>query len=85
MIKNAPELLPGLNIYYDAFLELSTCRAIGMSLGYIPWTAIKEYGEVYQFDSEQTEDLFYFVREMDQAFLKYHAKVQDGKSKSIRK
>ena len=64
----------GLELYYDAFWELSTCRATGLALGPIPWSAIKDYAVTFGLDEAQEEDLFYLVRAVDNAFLSYHAK-----------
>lgn len=68
-IQNAPQLHLGLQLYYDAFFELNTCRTVGMGLGPIPWTAVIDYARAFEFDDEQTDSLIYFVREMDAAFL----------------
>jgi len=53
--------------YMEAFCDLSTCRAIGMDVGPIPWTAIVQYVE-----QEQIEDGLAFkwvIRAMDGAYL----------------
>lgn len=73
-IRDAPRLHLGLELYYDAFWELSTCRAAGMSLGPIPWSAIKDYAETFELDEAQQEDLFYLVRAMDNAYLDHRSK-----------
>lgn len=56
----------------------------------IPWTAIKDYAEAYDITGEQREDLFYHIRRMDQAYIKYlraKDKRRDNaiKSKKIKK
>lgn len=71
-IQNAPQLRLGLDLYYNAFWDLTSCRAVGWGLGPIPWVSIKDYGETFEFDEDQTESLFYFVRMMDNAFLDHH-------------
>jgi hypothetical protein len=76
-IANAPELWQGLELFYTAFMDLTTCRPLGMSEGPIPWTAIAEYCDRYDIADEQREDLFYFLREMDTAYLK--ARVEQSK------
>ena len=69
----------GLSMYFTAFWELSTCRQIGMGVGPIPWTAMLDYARYMELDWEQTEDLLYIVRKMDDAFLKHHRpKAGDG-------
>lgn len=73
-IQDAPELELGLELYFGAFFDLSTCRPnSGMGLSPIPWSAIEEYACVYEFDPEQREDLLYLVRAMDQAYIKHYA------------
>lgn len=41
-----------------------------MSVGKIPFTAIRAYADEYQFEGEQREDLFYFIRAIDNAVVK---------------
>lgn len=73
-IQNAPALQHGLELYYGAFFDLSTCRQIGFGVSPIPWNVIEDYARTYEFDDEQTDDLFYFVRHMDHAFINHHSK-----------
>ena len=73
-ISGAPELIAGLELYYNAFFDLSTSRNQGMGIGRIPWTAIKDYGECFELSAEQMDDLFYFVRAMDNAYLEHYSK-----------
>lgn len=71
VIANAPQILPGLEMYYEAFTELSTCRPMGMSIGPIPWTAIDQYGLRHGFEADGFEYLVRMVRALDDAFLAY--------------
>ena len=65
-VKNAPQLHPWLEMYWAAYVELSTCRPPGMSgVPSIPWTAIADYARTWGFDFEQFGDLVYYVRRMD--------------------
>lgn len=70
-ILNQPELLPGLQFYFSAFLELSTCRYDGP----IPWTAIVQYAEMHGVEDDHMDDFRYYMREMDAAYLKHQRKV----------
>lgn len=70
-ILNAPELRFGLEMYYGAFLDLLTCRAIGTALGPIPWTAINQYAKAYDYTDEQEDDLQFYVSRMDNAYLEH--------------
>ncbi len=61
----------GLDIYYEAFLELGSTRSIGMDLGPIPWTAIDRYAQRHGYEGDDFEYLVQMVRALDEAFLKY--------------
>lgn len=73
-IKNAPILLPGLQFYYQAFLDLSTCRPLGMPEGPIPWSAINIYAERQDLTDDDYERFFTLLRAMDAAYLDYRDK-----------
>lgn len=80
-ILEAPELRMGLELFMDAFFELNTCRQVGLGMAPIPWTSIKDYAEAYEFDADQTEDLFHHVRLMDHEFIRHHNKESAPKGK----
>jgi hypothetical protein len=61
----------GLELFYGAFLDLSYDRGSGWNIGPIPRWAIKDYADDYEIVGEQREDLFFFVRAMDNAYRKY--------------
>lgn len=71
-IQNAPVLWLGLEFFYSAFLDLNTCRPSGWNLGPIPWSAIADYANAMDVIGEQRDDLFFFVRSLDSAYLEYH-------------
>lgn len=64
----------GLELYWYAFFELSTCRSVGFAPGPIPWTAVMDYAQAFGLDDVQTHLLVRFVRAMDGAFLNHHEK-----------
>lgn len=79
-IANAPELQMGLELYYDAFWELDTCRPAVFGLGRIPWLAVREYSVAFEFDTEQSDWLYHLIRVLDGVYLKHHApKIKKGK------
>jgi hypothetical protein len=80
-IKNAPELLPGLELFYRAFHKLSTCRPVGMGPGPIPWTAVLAYGTMQELDQLQFEALEYHISRMDGAFLEWIDRKNKGGNK----
>jgi hypothetical protein len=73
-IANAPELELGLDLFFVAFMDLTTCRAIGMAEGPIPWTAVRDYCDELLLEGDQREDMFHHIREMDTVYLKHRAK-----------
>lgn len=70
-IANAPELKLGLQLYLQAFLDLDSERGDGA----IPWSSIANYAKTFDFDEEQTTDLFYFTRKLDTLILTRRAKL----------
>jgi len=72
-IQNAPQLLDGLDLYYTGFMDLTTCREIGMVEGPISWTNMAGYCKFHNITGEQAEDFLYFVSRMDSTYLKHCA------------
>lgn len=70
-ILNSPKLYLGLELYLEAFYELTDERQNGMELGFIPRRAITEYAEFHNFNDEQKFDLLYLIKALDHAYLKY--------------
>ena len=73
-IKNAPILRLGLELFYNAFWDLDSCRNSGWGMGPIPWLAMRDYATTFGFTEEQEEDLYYHVRLMDNAYLDFYDK-----------
>ena len=78
-ILNAPVLREDLSFYMIAFNDLSTCRAIGMAEGPIPWTAVREYASQYQLDEDEFESMVFIIQKMDSEYLGYRAKQMKRK------
>jgi len=67
-----PLLLPGLEMYWIGFLELTSDRQIGIGgESWIPWTAIRLYCKESNLSTEQTEDMHYYIKAMDVAYLQH--------------
>lgn len=78
-IQNAPQLTEGLEFYFHAFLEMSTCRPIGMGEGPIPWTVVRAYADTYDIDTDDEFDtLLTVVRELDFVYLGFKSKKQQA-------
>lgn len=85
-IANAPQLLPGLELYFEAFQELSTCRPyIGLEgmPGPIPWTAIDRYGLAHGFEEEGLDYLVSMVRALDDEFLTHMRDKDRGNAGAV--
>jgi hypothetical protein len=70
-IANAPELLPWLSGEYEAFFELSTCRADGV----IPWTALHAYANACGFNDSPADfqRFTWLMRAMDKVYIEKKA------------
>jgi hypothetical protein len=75
-IQNAPKLLPGLQLFFQAFLDLDTERTEGP----IPFTSIAAYSQFFDFEEDQAEDLFYIVRKLDGLILKRRAEKRKAEA-----
>lgn len=67
----APELRWDLALYWEAYIDLMSCRPAGWAcIMPIPWHVVQHYAEVSRFDEDQTSNLHYFTRRMDEALIK---------------
>ena len=77
-IANAPELALGLELFYQGFLDLSSCRALGQVCGPIPMTAILEYCLVHEIEGDQREDFVWILQRLDNKYLDRSAHGSGG-------
>lgn len=70
-IANAPELELGLGLYYNGFLDLTSCRQIGMALGPISFLAISEYCTAKGLSQDQREDFLWLMPKLDAKYLEW--------------
>ena len=63
-LAEAPELLPGLALYYEAYSELRTGQEP------ISWLAIDRYCQVHGIIGETRDLMFHYLRQMDNAMAK---------------
>ncbi len=70
-LKNAPTLHMGLEFYFNAFKELSTCRVSTFSLGCITYFMCCEYCDRNNVTGDQREDFIVIIQAMDDAYMKY--------------
>lgn len=84
-IQNAPELLPGLLLYLEAFKVLTTCRPVGFSEGRIPWTAVVLYMNEIGLDDEDDRDYFVnVINYVDIGYLNHvNAKLKKSQEKGM--
>ncbi len=73
-IAEAPELDFGLQFYLHAFYELESERPVGIDIGPIPRSAVKDYALELEMDADEFDDLYFHIRALDVTFLKHRAK-----------
>ena len=78
-LKDSPELAPGLALYWDGFIALTSCRQIGFSIGPIPFTAILDYCREYEVEGEDREVFIAHLQSIDKAYLEQVKKDADTK------
>lgn len=82
-IQNKPDVWLGLEIYYQAFMDLTSCRGHGYGTeGPISWLTIAEYADRLEFDDDQRSDLFYFVQKLDAVYLDFKTKKLQAATKT---
>ena len=59
-----------------AWNDLGTCRAIGMDVGPIPWTAAREYAATKMLDSDDFEMLWLCIGRMEEVYREYRADLK---------
>lgn len=79
-IANKPRLRMGLELFLEAFFELEHERQylVGAAVQAlpIPWHIINKYAEVHELTGDLYDDLLYFVRALDDAYIKHLNKKQ---------
>jgi hypothetical protein len=68
-LREAPEVAPGLEIYWLAFWDLLSERS-GMGDGPIRWTAIQAWADYNGLDEDQREALHHHLKRMVSFLLK---------------
>lgn len=65
-ILNAPELMQGLELFYSGFQHLINSRSeYGIS-----WQVVNDYCKSNNLYDDQTEEMHYFIKEMDSEYMK---------------
>lgn len=82
-LLNEPMLHEGLDIYYSAFWELNTDRQVGMGLGPIPYSSIRNYCKDRGLGGDQSDNMMRLLRKMDSEFIKFQEK-QAKKARKIK-
>jgi len=66
--------MPGLELYWQGFMDLMASRHTGMGIGPIWWSEIQKYCEAKGLDNLQTEAMHHHIRLMDTAYMKHYEK-----------
>lgn len=76
-IENAPQLKLGLEFFWEAYADLSTCRPPAFAgLSPIPWADVDRWAQRYGVVDEQFERLWYFTRSLDAVMAKWVEKKE---------
>lgn len=65
-------------VYIEAFVDLQTCRQIGMDVGPIPWRDIAAYGDRLGLEGPMHRLFCRVLRAMDEAWLNKRAEDREG-------
>lgn len=76
-IQNAPALRFELEFYWDSFWELIDERDNSFDIGMIKRQTIVDYANEYNLPIEQKDDLIFYIKRMDNAFVKYQKDHQN--------
>lgn len=73
-IENAPSLLPGLELYYIAFIDLMASRQMGFAVGAIQWEVVQYYCDSHRLRKDQCDDMHYHIKNLDTFYINHSAK-----------
>lgn len=68
-----PAIEPCERIYLEAFVDLQTCRSVGMDVGPIPWRDVADYGDRLGLVGPMHRLFCKVIRSMDEAWLRKRA------------
>lgn len=64
-----PQVSQRIAVYYQAFMDCSTCRQVGFGVGPIPWNTVMIWAKRKLFDYEETEHLWSVISRADMEWL----------------
>ena len=66
-------------MYFEAFWLLNSCRSVGFSIGFIPWTAIRLYASDQNLDIDIQNLMIKVIMAFDTEYVKSeNAKIEKG-------
>lgn len=74
-IANKPQLAVGLELYWKAFVELSSDRSVSMAEGPIPWSSMNAWAIRHGIFGDDFDRLVLVIRGLDEAYLKKQHKT----------
>ena len=69
-----PDMPPGWDWIWEAWIDLSSCRMVGFGVGPIPWTAMKAWADDKNLNCIERQDLYHLIPSADAIFLAERAK-----------
>jgi hypothetical protein len=74
VLDDCPPLTLQQIVYWEAFQTLNSERAIGMSIGPIPWSKIIAYSKEYGMTRMERDRLIEAIRALDSVFVTFRNK-----------
>lgn len=78
-ILNAPEIPDCDRLYFDAFVQLDTCRPSGFGPGSIPWDKVLQYGHYLELSGDALIDFVDIIMLTDGLYMRKVAEDMDAK------
>jgi len=80
-LLDEPELRLDGHFYYHAFWQLTSDRPVGFGPAPIPSSAIRVFARDYELNDEESADLEFMIRRMDQKYLELQTEFEKHDAK----
>lgn len=64
-----PHVHPHIELYHRCFMDCSTCRAIGMGVGPIPWESVMQWASLNGMESDDADAMWRVITIADSEYL----------------
>ena len=74
-LNNRPGLLPGLEFYFNAYIQLRYDKQIGFTTGPIPWSSVIKWCNLHNiYDINDIEVVLRYIRALENAEFAFDQK-----------